>query len=88
MKKKFENKTILQSQKSNLVKIMSWQVLDVGVLKPPEGVSAGGPPATRSSCRPGPMSVDLNPRHYSLNKKISTSAKKIILIFIFLSFKR
>ena len=67
--KRFENKTILQSQKSNLVEIMSWYVVDVGVLQPPEVVSAGSPPATRSPCRPGPWSVDLNPRHYSLNKK-------------------
>jgi hypothetical protein len=67
-KKKFERRTILQSQKSNLVEIMSWYVVDVGVLQLPEGVSAGGPTAARSSCRPGPRSVDLNPWHYSLNK--------------------
>ena len=68
-KKKFENKIFLQSQKSNLVEIMYWYVVDVGVLQLPEGVSAGGPLAAPLSRRPGPRLVDLNPWHYSLNQK-------------------
>jgi hypothetical protein len=49
--------------------------MDEVVLQTPEGVSAVdsrhpfGPPATRSSCHPGPRSVDLYPWHFSLNKK-------------------
>ena len=36
--------------------IMSLNVMDEAVLRSPEGVSAGGPPAARSSCPPGPRS--------------------------------
>ena len=56
-------------KKSILVEIMSWNVMDEVVLQSLEGVSAVGPPATRSSCHPGPRAVDLYPWHFSLNKK-------------------
>ena len=54
-------KVSFKVKKSNLVEIMSWNVVDEVVLQSPEGVSAGGPPATRSSCPPGPRSLDLYP---------------------------
>jgi len=63
-------------KKSILVEIMSWNVMDEVVLQSPEGVSAVGPPATRSSCHPGPRSVDLYPWHFSLNKKKTAHPKK------------
>ena len=64
---RFKNKNILQSQK-NQYWSKSWNVVDKVVLQSPEGVSAGGPPATRLSCHPGPRSVDLYPWHYSLRR--------------------
>ena len=55
--KRFNNKSIFQSQKKiDLVEIVSLNVMDEAVLRSPEWVSAGGPPAARSSCPPGPRS--------------------------------
>ena len=56
--------------------------MDEVVLHSPEGVSAVGPPATRSSCHPGLRAVDLYPWHFSLNKKKTAHPKKIILDFL------
>jgi hypothetical protein len=61
---------------------MSWNVMDEVVLQSPEGVSAFGPPATRSSCHPGSRVADLYPWHFSLNKKKTAHPKKIILNFL------
>ena len=65
-----------------LVEIMSWNVMDEVVLQSPEGVSAVGPPATRSSCHPSLRAVDLYPWHFSLNKRQQHIRKKIILNFL------
>ena len=55
--KRFNNKSIFQSQKKiDLVEIMSLNVMDEAVLRSPEWVSSGGPPVARSSCSPGPRS--------------------------------
>ena len=53
-------------KKSILVEIMSWNVMDEVVLQSPEGVSAVGPPATRSSCHPSRRAVDLIPLAFLL----------------------
>ena len=49
-------KGLPKSKKIDLVEIMSLNVMDEAVLRSPEWVSAGGPPAARSSCPPGPRS--------------------------------
>ena len=53
-------------KKSILVEIMSWNVMDEVVLQSPEGVSAVGPPATRSSPHPSRRAVDLLPEAFLL----------------------
>ena len=75
--KRFNNKSIFQSQKKiDLVEIMSLNVMDEAVLRSPEWVSTGGPPVARSSCPPGPRSGrSYCTWLYSLNKKNVTSEK-------------
>ena len=64
-------------------------MVDVVVLRPPEGVSSVSPPTTRSLCHPGLRPVDLYPWHQSLNKKIGITTEKIlIIIFGFLYLKK
>ena len=57
-------------------------MMDEVVLQSPEGVSAVGPPATRSSCHPSLRAADLYPWHFSLNKRQQHIRKKIIFNFL------
>ena len=75
-------------KRSTLVEIMSWNMMDEVVLRSPEGVSAVGPPATRSSCHSGLRAVDLYPWHFSLNKKKTAHLTKNHFKFLIFEIKR